>query len=134
MLQSTHPLTLAYALTDSPVGQLAWIAEKFTEWSDPACSISGDRVLTNVMLYRLTRTASSSARIYRDSPAGPLPCPPPVGVAVFAHDITLPVRPIAERTYTITHWSEFHRGGHFPALEMPDLFIDDVRAFFRDLC
>ncbi|MEV4108467.1 epoxide hydrolase family protein [Nonomuraea sp. NPDC049695] len=133
VLQSTHPQTLAYALTDSPVGQLAWIAEKFTEWSDPASNISDDRVLTNVMLYWLTATAGSSARIYRDSPTGPLPCPPPIGVAVFAHDITLPVRPIAERTYHVTHWSEFDSGGHFPALEVPDTFVADVRAFFHDL-
>ncbi|WP_326558379.1 epoxide hydrolase [Micromonospora sp. NBC_01796] len=132
VLQATRPQTLAYALTDSPVGQLAWIAEKFTEWIDPRSTITDDRILTNVMLYWLTGTAGSSARLTRESAfGGPLPCPPPVGVAVFAHDITLSVRPLAERTYTVTHWSEFDRGGHFAALEVPDLFAADVRLFFE---
>jgi len=131
VLQETRPQTLAYALTDSPVGQLAWIAEKFTEWTDPRSTISVDRILTNVTIYWLTGTAGSAARIYRESASvRPLPCPTPLGVAVFAHDITLGVRALAERTYTIKRWSEFDRGGHFPALEVPDLFVDDVRAFF----
>ncbi|WP_371782896.1 epoxide hydrolase N-terminal domain-containing protein [Streptosporangium subroseum] len=77
---------------------------------------------------------ASSARLTRESaPGGPLPYPPPLGVAVLPHDITLAVRPLAERTYTITHWTEFDRGGHFAAMEVPGLFIDDVRTFFRDL-
>jgi pimeloyl-ACP methyl ester carboxylesterase len=131
VLQTTRPQTLAYALTDSPVGQLAWIAEKFTEWTDPRSAISVDRILTNVTIYWLTGTAGSAARLYRESASvGPLPCPSPLGVAVFAHDITLGVRALAERTYTIRRWSEFDRGGHFPALEVPDLFVDDVCAFF----
>ncbi|KAA2265355.1 epoxide hydrolase [Solihabitans fulvus] len=134
VLQGTRPQTLAYALTDSPVGQLAWIAEKFTEWTDPQSEVVIDRILTNVMLYWLTGTAGSSARLTRESGfGGPLPCPPPVGVAVFAHDITLSVRPFAERAYTVTHWSEFDRGGHFAAMEVPELFAADVRTFFRDL-
>ncbi|MEU5943454.1 epoxide hydrolase family protein [Micromonospora sp. NPDC047548] len=135
VLYSTRPQTVSYALIDSPVGQLAWIAEKFTEWTDPRSTITTDRILTNVALYWLTATTASAARLIRESAFGgrPLPCPPPVGVAVFAHDITLSVRPLAERAYTITHWSEFDRGGHFAAMEVPDLFIDDVRAFFRNL-
>ncbi len=93
-----------------------------------------DRLLTNVMLYWLTGTAGSSARLTRESAFGEaLPCPSPVGVAVFAHDITLSVRPLAERMLTITHWTEFDRGGHFPALEVPGLFAGDVRAFFAGL-
>lgn len=134
VLQTTRPQTPAYALTDSPVGQLAWIAEKFAEWTDPRSEISVDRILTDVSLYWYTGTAGSSARLHRESAAGgPLPCPSPVGVAVFAHDITLAIRPFAEQTYTITHWSEFDRGGHFAALEVPDLFTGDVRAFFQNL-
>lgn len=132
-LQSTKPQSLAYALTDSPAGQLAWIAERFGEWVDPAADVPVDRLLTNVMLYWLTGTAGSSARLSRESVRGPIPCPVPVGVAVFPHDITLPVRAFAERAYTITRWTEFDRGGHFAALEAPDLFGDDVRAFFGDL-
>jgi pimeloyl-ACP methyl ester carboxylesterase len=132
VLQSTRPQTPAYALTDSPVGQLAWIAEKFDEWTDPSSTISDDRLLTNVMLYWLTGTAGSSARLHRESGrGGPLPCPVPIGVAVFPHDITRAVRPIAERTYpTIRRWTEFDRGGHFASLELPDEFVDEVRAFF----
>ncbi|GAB3985539.1 epoxide hydrolase family protein [Plantactinospora veratri] len=133
VLQSTRPQTPAYALTDSPVGQLAWIAEKFTEWADPASTIPVDRLLTNVMLYWLTGTAGSSARLHRESPVGPQGCPVPVGVAVFAHDITRSIRSFAERTYPVVRWTEFDRGGHFAALEVPELLVDDVRAFFWGL-
>jgi len=132
VLQSTRPQTPAYALTDSPVGQLAWIAEKFTEWTDPRSTIPVDRLLTNVMLYWLTGTAGSSARLHRESAAGPVSFPEsvPVGVAVFAYDITLSIRPLAERAYPIVRWTEFDRGGHFAAMEVPELFVEDVRAFF----
>lgn len=132
--QATRPQTLAYGLTDSPVGQLAWIAEKFNEWIDPAHPIETDRLLTNVMLYWLTGTAGSSARLYYESAISrgkPIPCPVPLGVAVFPHDLVLPVRRLAELKYTIVHWSEFDRGGHFAALEAPDLLTGDIRAFFR---
>ncbi|MFD7654253.1 epoxide hydrolase family protein [Actinosynnema sp. NPDC059797] len=131
VLQATRPQTVAYALTDSPVGQLAWIAEKFTEWADPASAIPVDRVLTNVALHWFAGTAGSSARLSRESGFGArLPCPAPLGVAVFAHDIVLPVRALAERSHRVERWSEFPRGGHFPALEVPELFADDVREFF----
>jgi pimeloyl-ACP methyl ester carboxylesterase len=135
-IQSTKPQTLAYGLTDSPTGQLAWIAEKFHAWTDPRTAVDRDRLLTNVSLYWFTRTAGSSARIYYESAQGrgtPNPCPVPMGVAVFPFDIVQPVRTFAERVYDIRHWSEFDRGGHFAALEVPDLLIDDVRAFFRPL-
>ncbi|WP_422773828.1 epoxide hydrolase family protein [Plantactinospora sp. WMMC1484] len=133
VLQSTRPQTPAYALTDSPVGQLAWIAERFAEWIDPRSTIPVDRLLTNVMLYWLTGTAGSSARLHRESPIGPLPCPVPVGVAVFAHDITRSIRSFAEGAYPIVRWSEFDRGGHFAPMEVPELFVEDVRAFFWGL-
>ncbi|MDO3683635.1 epoxide hydrolase family protein [Micromonospora sp. C28ISP2-4] len=135
VLYASRPQTLSYALNDSPVGQLAWIAEKFTEWTDPRSAVGVDRVLTNVSVYWFTRTAASSARLVRESAFGgpPAPCPPPIGVAVFAHDITQAVRPIAELTYTIRQWSEYDRGGHFAALEVPELFADDVRSFFWNL-
>jgi epoxide hydrolase len=139
-IQGTRPQTLAYALTDSPVGQLAWIVEKFKEWTDcvdvPEDAVSRDRLLTNVMLYWLTATAGSSARHYweafhpsRPPRTGPLATP--TAVAVFAADLARPVRQLAERDNNIVHWSEFDRGGHFAAMEEPDLFTDDVRAFFR---
>jgi microsomal epoxide hydrolase len=136
LLQSTRPQTLAYALTDSPVGQLAWIAEKFAEWTDPETTVSRDDLLTNVMLYWLTGTAGSSARIYyeftRTRTFGvPEPTATPTGVAVFAHDIAQPLRRFVERDNNIVHWSTFERGGHFAAFEQPELFVGDVRAFFR---
>lgn len=141
-VQATRPQTLAYALTDSPVGQLAWIVEKFKEWTDsaevPEDAIPRDRLLTNVMLYWLTATAGSSAGLYYEafhptSPPRHRPSTTPTGIAVFANDVALPVRRFAERDNHIVHWSEFDRGGHFAAMEQPDLFIDDLRTFFRQL-
>lgn len=130
-IQARTPQTIGYALTDSPVGQLAWIAERFAQWTDPSTPVSDERLVTNVALYWLTATAASSARLYREAPRRSEPCPVPVGVAVFPHDITQPVRPLAERRYDIRHWSEFEHGGHFAAMEVPELFAADVRDFFR---
>jgi pimeloyl-ACP methyl ester carboxylesterase len=130
VLHATRPQTVSYALTDSPVGQLAWIAEKFVEWVDPASEIDVDRVLTNVMLYWLTGTAGSSARLARETGFVSDRCPVPVGVAVFAHDIVRSVRPLAERAHPVEQWSEFARGGHFAAMEVPELLVGDIREFF----
>jgi len=133
-IQSTRPQTLAYGLADSPVGQLAWIAEKFVEWSDR--EIDRDRLLTNVTLYWLTNSAGSSAQLYYEFAhawSAPVPSPTPTGVAVFPHDVVLPVRRLAERTDRVVHWTEFDRGGHFAALEQPELLVEDLRAFFRPL-
>jgi pimeloyl-ACP methyl ester carboxylesterase len=138
ILQSTRPQTLAYALTDSPAGQLSWIVERFKDWTDPAAELPEDAVardlmLTNVMLYWLTRTAASSADQYVEGAARwHAPRPPsgvPTGVAVFPMDRS--IRAFAEREHTITHWSIFERGGHFAAMEAPDLLVGDVREFFR---
>jgi len=147
-LQSTRPLTVSYGLTDSPVGQLAWITEKFGEWTDsakvPEDAVDRDRLLTNVSIYWLTGTAASSAQLYYASarylaalftPGAPRdPVHVPIGVAVFDADPVAPVRAFAERDFpSITHWSEFDRGGHFGAMEQPNLFVADVRAFARSL-
>ena len=116
----------------------AWIVEKFKEWTHssaepPEDAVDRDHILTNVMLYWLTRTAGSSAGLYYENMhAGSFGQPPattPTGVAVFAADVA--IRRYAERGNTIVHWSEFDRGGHFAALEAPDLLVGDVRAFFR---
>jgi pimeloyl-ACP methyl ester carboxylesterase len=134
-IQATRPQTLSYGLTDSPAGQLAWIVDKFHDWAHgerPEDVVDRDRILTNVMLYWLTGTAGSAANLYYEAMhAGswPTPSPVPTGVAVFAEDIA--IRRYAERTNTITHWSEFGSGGHFAALEVPELLVSDVRAFFR---
>lgn len=141
-LQSTRPQTLAYALTDSPVGQLAWVVEKFHEWTDLtsggllADPVDRDRVLADVSAYWFTRTAGSSAQLYRAAArAGRTlrPLAVPTGVAVFPHDIVRPVRRLAERSDHLVHWTEMPRGGHFAAMEEPGLLVDDVRAFFRGL-
>jgi microsomal epoxide hydrolase len=147
-IQGTRPQTLGYGLTDSPVGQLAWIAEKFSEWTDaallPQGSVGWDNLLTNVSVYWLTGTAASSAQLYYEMadqlpdstrPAVvPPPLPVPLAVAVCPHDAALPIRPIAERRFpNIVQWSEFDRGGHFPAMEEPNLFVEDVRSFVRAL-
>jgi epoxide hydrolase len=139
-IQSTRPQTLAYALTDSPAGQLAWIVEKFKEWTDPAASlpedaVDRDRLLTDVSIYWLTATAGSSARLYYEGAKSwgqpTEPSAVPTGVAVFPMDIT--IRSIAESQHNIVHWTEFDRGGHFAAMEAPGLLVADIREFFRPL-
>jgi pimeloyl-ACP methyl ester carboxylesterase len=139
-IQSTRPQTLAYALTDSPAGQLAWIVEKFKEWTDPAAAlpedaVDRDRLLTDVSIYWLTATAGSSARLYYEGAKSwgqpSEPSAVPTGVAVFPMDIT--IRSIAESQHNIVHWTEFDRGGHFAAMEAPDLLVADIREFFRPL-
>lgn len=90
-------------------------------------------MLTDISLYWLTATAASSARLARETPRHTPSCPVPLGVAVFAHDITRSVRPLAERRYDIRHWSEFDRGGHFAAMAVPELFARGVRDFFLSL-
>ncbi|MFI6230361.1 epoxide hydrolase family protein [Micromonospora echinospora] len=139
VMQSTRPQTLAYGMHDSPVALLAWIVDLFQQFTDPARALPEDAVdrdtlLTNVTLYWLTGTFASSVRLYRESAqwgAQPPNSGVPTGCAVFPGDLT--VRVLAERQHTIVHWSEFDRGGHFAALEAPDLFVADVRAFFRPL-
>ncbi|GAB3260179.1 epoxide hydrolase family protein [Arthrobacter pigmenti] len=140
IIQSTRPQTLGVGLSDSPAGQLAWIAEKFKEWTDPAFelpeeAVDRDQMLTNISLYWFTGTATSSARLYKEGQASwgqqAERSEVPSGVAVFPGDFG--IRPIAERDNNVVHWSEFERGGHFPAMEVPDLLIGDVRTFFRSL-
>jgi pimeloyl-ACP methyl ester carboxylesterase len=140
-LQSTRPQTLAYALTDSPAGQLAWIVEKFKEWTDDAAelpedAVDRDQLLTNVSVYWFTRSGASAARfIYEGAHSGPdwgsppTTTPAPQGLALFGGDDLL--RRVMDPDHGIHHWSEFDRGGHFPAMEVPDLLVGDVRAFFR---
>jgi epoxide hydrolase len=132
-LHATRPQTISYALTDSPVGLLAWIAEKFTEWADPRSVITIDQILADVCVYWFTATAGSSARLANESPRGKVPCPVPVAVVVLPCDILQSVRPLAEQDYDVVRWTEFDRGGHFAGLEVPGLLAADIRDFFRQL-
>jgi pimeloyl-ACP methyl ester carboxylesterase len=141
MQQATRPQTLGYGLTDSPAGQAAWILEKFWAWTDcdghPENILGRDELLDNVMLYWVTASAASSARLYWESfgkRGKRLPVDVPTGVAVFPKEIVTPVRSwMAPRYRNIRHWSEMPRGGHFAAFEQPELFVGEVRTFFRTL-
>ena len=142
-IQGTRPQTLGYALDDSPAGLAAWIVEKFRAWSDCGGdverSFTKDQLLTNVMVYWATRTATSSARLYYEMrQAGRAAIPRayvtvPTGVANYPAEVTRMPRPWVEHRYNVTHWIDQPRGGHFAAMEVPELFVDDVRAFFRTL-
>ena len=139
-IQGTKPQSLGYGLEDSPVGLAAWIVEKFRAWSD--CdgdverSFTKDQLLTNVMVYWVTRTATSSTRLYyemRQAGRSALPeaIEVPTGVAEYPGEITHLPRAWVEARYPVTYWNALPRGGHFAAMEVPDLYVDDVRAFFR---
>jgi pimeloyl-ACP methyl ester carboxylesterase len=140
--QSTRPQTIGYGLTDSPSGQAAWILEKFWAWTDcdgdPESILGRDELLDNVMLYWVTATAASSARLYWESFGAARrklhQVTVPTGVAVFPKEIVTPVRRWMEPNFTnIRHWSEMPKGGHFGAFEQPELFVAEVRKFFRTL-
>jgi pimeloyl-ACP methyl ester carboxylesterase len=140
--QGTRPQTIGQALTDSPSGLLAWIVEKFQEWTSPdallpEAAVDRDRILTDVSIYWFTATADSAAQTYYERFNDPSMWMPrerstvPTAVAVFPTDIS--IRPFASRTSNIVRWSEFDRGGHFAALEAPGLLTADIREFFRAL-
>jgi len=147
LINGTKPHTVGYALTDSPLGQAAWIIEKFRTWSDRSGdlanthfgTISLDDILTIITTYWVTGTASSAARFYAEAGVSlartGLPVVRvPTGCAAFPGDIVTPSRRWAERAYpNIVHWTDMPRGGHFSALEVPQLLVDDLRAFFRPL-
>ena len=139
--QATRPQTLAYGLNDSPAGQAGWILEKFWAWTDcdgnPENILSRDELLDNVMLYWVNACAASSARLYWESfgkRRGVKQVTIPTGVAVYPKEIVPPVRKWMESDFSnIQHWREMPKGGHFAAFEQPELFIHDVREFFRTL-
>jgi len=135
ILFAAAPQTIAYAFTDSPVGQMAFLAEKFTLWADPHKPISDEAILTDVMHYWITGTGGSSSRLVRESglAGGPIPCPAPLGVAVLPYDIVLPVRPLVDLRHDVRRWTEFPAGGHFAGLEVPELLAADITAFFGGL-
>ncbi|MET0546437.1 MAG: epoxide hydrolase family protein [Caulobacterales bacterium] len=137
--QATRPQTLGYALTDSPVGQAAWIYEKFKVWTDcdgePENILAYDEMLDNIMLYWLSGTAASAGRLYWESYRtgfGGIEVEVPVGCSVFPREIYRAPRSWAERFFkNLTYWNELDRGGHFAAFEQPALFAQEVRDCFR---
>ncbi|SMD18868.1 epoxide hydrolase family protein [Kibdelosporangium aridum] len=137
-LQSTRPETLAHALADSPVGQLAWVMDLIRGFGDHPAemdkALDDDFILTVASLYWFTNTAGSAARLYYENAHQGEETPSrgtvPTGVAVFAHDFKA-IRPLAERDHNIVHWSEFDRGGHYSGVDAPDLLTGDLRTFFR---
>ncbi|MCD9624385.1 epoxide hydrolase family protein [Rhabdothermincola salaria] len=145
-IQSTRPQTLAYGLTDSPVGLAAWILEKFNAWSDLdegglSATYGWDRLLDNLMAYWVTNTAGSAARLYAESArGGSSPTDPvgqrvevPSGHTVYPYELLQTPRAWAEKAYDLVYWAEAERGGHFAAFERPEGFVTDLRAFHRSL-
>jgi microsomal epoxide hydrolase len=144
--QTTKPQTLSYAMMDSPVGACAWIVEKFHGWSDIRKGFENvytkDQLLTNVMIYLVTRTFNTSTWLYRglmeDFTGAAVPqkarIEKPVGVAAFPIDlIPFPPRSLAERHMNVTHWTDFSEGGHFAALERGDDLVADIKKFANSL-
>jgi pimeloyl-ACP methyl ester carboxylesterase len=138
VIQGQRPQTLGYGLNDSPAGLAAWIVEKYRAWSDCGGDVetvfTKDELLTNITLYWVTETITSSFRPYWDRNHDPDPSPwapiaVPTGVAIFPGDLARPPREFAERSYNVQQWTEMPRGGHFAALEQPDLLAADIRRF-----
>lgn len=142
-IQGSKPQTLGYGLTDSPAGLAAWIVEKFRTWSDCKGDVESrftkDELLTNIMVYWINGNITSSTRLYYETfKAGLFGAPPgrtevPSGFALFPAELVRLPRAWAEEAFNVVHWTEVPRGGHFAALEEPELLADDIRTFFRTL-
>ena len=142
-LQGTKPQTLAFALTDSPVGLAAWIVEKFRGWSDCDGDVEKafglDALLTDISLYWFSDSIAASLRLYRENRLDPLAfaagerVAPPLGVALFPRELPTPPRSWVERVFDVQHWNYMPAGGHFAALEQPQRLAEDIRTFFRPL-
>jgi microsomal epoxide hydrolase len=143
-IQGTKPQTLGYGLNDSPAGVAAWIVEKFHGWTDMPQGADGyldnhftkDELLTNIAIYWFTNTITSSTRIYLENRNTPAIKPMefinvPTGAAIFPAEIFITPRSWAEASYDLRHWTVMEEGGHFAALEQPELYLNDLREFFR---
>src|SRR5690606_22251267 len=138
-IQSTKPLTLAYGLSDSPVGLSAWILEKFYSWSHCNGNLenrfSKDELLNNIMIYWLNNSIGTANQIYYENTHS-LPkigkIIVPTGMALFSEDVLLPPKKWVESNLNLVHWAEIPEGGHFTAMESPDLFAADVIKFYRN--
>ncbi|HTL07441.1 MAG TPA: epoxide hydrolase [Chitinophagaceae bacterium] len=137
-IQSTKPLTLAYGLSDSPIGLAAWLLEKFHAWSDCGGdlnnSFSNDELLTNIMIYWLSNCIGSANQAYYEN-VHSLPAigriEVPTGLALFAKDVLPPPKDWVIKNFNLMHWSQIKKGGHFTAMECPELFVSDIRNFLR---
>ncbi len=141
-IQETKPQTLATGLNDSPAGLLSWIGEKFYGWTDhngdPFSAIDRDTLLTNVSVYWFTGTINSSTRMYLETMRSPSPSlgstgDVPLGVSTFPKELFAARRRWVEAAHNLTFWADHEAGGHFAALEHPDVLVDDIRKFFRGL-
>jgi len=139
-IQGTKPQTLGFSLDDSPAGLAAWIVEKFHAWCDCDGNVESrftkDELLTNITLYWVTQTGTSSTRIYyenRVATGNPGKVTVPTACALFPKEITVPPRKWVESRYNLVRWTEMPHGGHFAALEQPELLVNDVREFFRGI-
>lgn len=142
-IQGTRPQTLAYGLNDSPAGLAAWVVEKFRTWGDCKGDVercfTKDELLTNITIYWATQTINSSIRLYREAQATPVALQGndrinvPCGIARFPAEAPFPPREWIERGYNIVHWTEMPRGGHFAAMEQPELLAESICSFFRPL-
>lgn len=139
-IQGSKPLTLAYGLNDSPAGLAAWVVEKFRAWSDCGGDVESrftkDQLLTNIMLYWLTESMPSAVRLYyesRRSGRRQARTEVPTAIAVFPGEIFFSPRKWVETRYNVVQWTEMPRGGHFAAMEEPELYVEDVVKFFRGL-
>ena len=142
-IQGTKPQTLAYGLNDSPAGLAAWIVEKYRTWSDCDGDVerrfTKDELLTTVTIYWVTESISSSTRMYKENQRYNWTMDRderievPTGVAAFPAEISRPPREWAERSYNLRRWTHMPGGGHFAALEEPQLLAEEIRAFFRPL-
>ena len=142
-IQGTKPQTLAYGLNDSPVGLAAWIVEKYRTWSDCGGDVekrfTKDELLTTVTIYWATETITSSTRMYKENQRYTWTLSPderievPTGVAAFPAEISRPPREWGERSYNLQSWTPMPSGGHFAALEEPQILAEDIRQFFRPL-
>ncbi len=142
-LQATKPQTLAVSLADSPVGLAAWIAEKFHAWTDKGNGLEFgvplDTLLTDISLHWFSGSVDASLRLYKENRLNPLAfevgerVEVPLGVAVFPLELPMPPRAWVERVFSVDRWTEMPAGGHFAALEQPELLAEEIRAFFRPL-
>ena len=145
-MHRTKPQTLSYGLNDSPVGLAGWIVEKYRSWSDCGGDIESkhtkDELLTNIMIYWATGTIGSAVRMYRENNgennvqwtlAEGDQISAPTAVAIFPHDLSTPPKEWAERSFNLQNWTNMSKGGHFAALEEPDLLVEDIQTFFRTL-